>query len=74
MDDDKNILEIEVRGKRLPKECYFRVKDVMEGFEMPNLNTTIIREDRGYEYDKDYKYFNVKKKDTIQKKDNKRKK
>ena len=41
-DKDGNIIEIEVRGKREYNKCYFKVKDISIGFEMPNLYISII--------------------------------
>jgi hypothetical protein len=45
-DKDGNILEIEVRGERNCKKCYFKVKDVSDGFKMPNLQELDL--DNGY--------------------------
>jgi len=50
---------IEMRGERVHDKCYFKVKDVMALFEMPNLNETIIDSRRnGYIENTHYKYFN----------------
>jgi hypothetical protein len=58
-DKDGNILEIEVRGERNCKKCYFKVKDVSDGFIMPNLQDTIldIKLKDGYIVDEHYKFF-----------------
>ena len=60
-DDNGNVLQIEVRGERLHNKCFFRVKDVMDGFKMNNLNTTLLHE-TGYKKGIHYTYFIIKKK------------
>ena len=59
-DDNGNVLQIEVRGERLHNKCFFRVKDVMDGFKMNNLNTTLLHE-AGYKKGIHYTYFIIKK-------------
>ena len=61
-DNDGNIIEIETRGNRKVNNIYFKVKDVMIGFEMDNIITTIIdkRKNDGYCENIHYKYFNCK--------------
>jgi hypothetical protein len=56
-DDDGNVIEIETRGERDVDTVYFKVKDVMEGFNMENLYKNIIDKDTQYTLNKDYKYF-----------------
>jgi hypothetical protein len=56
-DDDGNVIEIETRGERDVDTAYFKVKDVMEGFNMLYLNDSITDKIGNYEYEKDYKYF-----------------
>lgn len=56
-DDDGNVIEIETRGERDVDTAYFKVKDVMEGFNMENLYKNIIDKDTQYTLNKDYKYF-----------------
>ena len=58
---DKNgkIIDIQVRGNRDSNNCYFRVKDISIGFEMPSLQTTINGENETYEKNIDYKTFTV---------------
>ena len=58
-DDKGNCLDIEVRGERDHKNCYFRVKDISIGFDMPSLYKNIKDERTNYELDIDYKYFTV---------------
>jgi hypothetical protein len=58
-DDKGNILEIEVRGERNHKECYFSVKDVSVGFDMPNLKKVLIDNDGNYDSNFHYKYFAI---------------
>jgi predicted GIY-YIG superfamily endonuclease len=55
---DKNgfILEIEVRGERDCKLCYFKVKDVSIAFDMPNIGNIINTSSR-YERNIDFKCF-----------------
>ena len=61
-DNEGNVLEIETRGERQVNNIYFKVKDVMNGFGMDNLITTIIDKRRidSYCENIDYKYFNCK--------------
>ena len=56
---DKNgtVLEIEVRGERTHKMCYFKVKDVSITLEMPNLQKVVTSDDVSYIRDIDYKCF-----------------
>ena len=59
---DKNgkTIKIEVRGERKHNECYFKVKDISDGFEMPNLNSTLLHKERNdYQIDIHYKYFTI---------------
>jgi hypothetical protein len=64
-DKDGNIIEIEVRGERKYNKCYFKVKDVSNGFGMPNLNTTLLHKENTYEKNIDYKSFTVKNLDNV---------
>ena len=36
-DSDGNVIDIEVRGERDHNKCFFKVKDIMKGFDMPRL-------------------------------------
>jgi len=56
-DFDGNIIEIETRGERYEDKIYFKVKDIMTGFEMPSLNQNISDKEKGYEKNIDYKNF-----------------
>jgi len=56
-DYDGNIIEIETRGERHEDKIYFKVKDVSNGFGMPNLNVVLLNKDKGYEKNIDYKNF-----------------
>jgi prophage antirepressor-like protein len=51
------ILDIEVRGERDPKNCYFKVSDVSREFGMDNLNDVITHKTGGYTESMHYKYF-----------------
>ena len=55
---DKNgtVLEIEVRGERNHKLCYFKVKDVGDAFGMPSIQSTICNE-KAYTRGLHYKCF-----------------
>jgi hypothetical protein len=70
-DNDGNIIEIETRGERAVDKIYFKIKDVADGFEMPNLQNDIIKVNTSYENDRDYKYFICEKKDIVLKKPSK---
>jgi hypothetical protein len=59
-----NIVEVEVRGERDRKKCFFSVHDVSRAFELPDLSNTILHKDRGYEEVNHYRYFMVKKTDN----------
>jgi hypothetical protein len=60
-DNEGNIIEIETLGERKVNNIYFKVKDVMIGFGMDNLITTIIDKNTTYNENIDYKYFYLKK-------------
>jgi hypothetical protein len=61
-DDNGNIIEIETRGDRKVDNIYFKVKDIMIGFEMENLQIVILNNNRdGYNEGIHYKFFNCKK-------------
>ena len=72
IDANKNIIEIEVRGERKHNKCFFKVKDVSSGFDMPNLLTTLLHKDRGYDINIHYKYFIIDNIDIEQKEGNKK--
>ena len=71
-DKNGNIIEIEIRGERNHKNCYFKVKDVSDGFNLPNLQNIIIKENTNYNNDLHYKYFIVQEKNNILNNDNKK--
>ena len=56
-DPNNNIIEIETIGERHEDRIYFKVQDIMIGFEMPNLDKSIMNLDRGYQRNNDYKIF-----------------
>ena len=58
-DKNGNIINIEVRGERIYNKCYFKVKDISIGFEMPNLQSVINGNNETYIKNTDYKTFNV---------------
>ena len=47
-DDKGNCLDIEVRGDRDHKNCYFKVKDISIAFDIPRLHDVLLNKDRGY--------------------------
>ena len=57
-DTDGNIIEIETRGEKEVDKIFFKVSDIVNGFDMPNLKDTLIRKEGGYERGSDYKCFN----------------
>lgn len=60
IDGDGNVLEIEVRGERECDKCYFKVKDVMDEFDMPKLHDTLKdKRNSGYMKNIHYEYFYV---------------
>lgn len=64
-DENKNIIEIETRGERSVDKIYFKVKDVMKGFQMENLQNILIKNNTTYTENKDYKYFICQKKNNV---------
>ena len=58
-DKDGNIIDIEIRGDRNHKNCYFKVKDVSDGFKLQFLDKNLIDKDGSYIKEKHYKYFIV---------------
>ncbi len=57
-DNDGNIIEIETRGERAVDKIYFKVKDVADGFEMPNLEKNIKDTKSAFIINKHYVIFN----------------
>jgi hypothetical protein len=60
-DNNNKIINIEIRGERESSKCYFKVKDISIGFNMPSLQDTLIREKSNYELNLHYKFFTIKK-------------
>jgi hypothetical protein len=56
-DTEGNVMEIETRGERNRNKIFFRVKDVMAAFEMPNLNRNLVDTITAYEEKIHYQYF-----------------
>lgn len=56
--DEGGVMEIEVVGKRSVDECYFKVKDVANGFDLPSLHEVIIdkRKKCGHHIHNEYFY------------------
>lgn len=68
-DNEGNRIHIQVVGEREHDKCYFRVKDIMEGFDMKNLHKTIVDDRRdGYKENIHYKFFTIKKVGSASKK------
>ncbi len=60
-DADGNVIDIETRGERDRKKIFFKVKDIMNGFEMPNLKQSLLDNKKGnYERNIHFKTFNRK--------------
>jgi len=47
-DVEGNVLDIEVRGERHYKKCFFLVQDVSKTFELPNLRIVVSNETTSY--------------------------
>ncbi|XWV26726.1 hypothetical protein QJ857_gp0329 [Tupanvirus soda lake] len=61
-DNNGNLIDIEVRGEREFDKCYFKVKDIMDGFRLKNLHKTIIdKRYDGFLENTHYKYFYLEK-------------
>lgn len=59
-DIDGRILEIEVRGERHPKKCYFNAENISTEFRMPRLLDVLKDGKTGkYKEKKDYVYINT---------------
>ena len=58
-DDKNNVIEIETRGERSLDKCFFRVKDVSNGFGLDNLNDILLDKKSRYNYKEHYIYFNI---------------
>ena len=58
LDLDGNEMNLVIVGEREYNKCYFRVKNVSEYFESPNLKDTVLdKKQGGYVENKHYKYF-----------------
>jgi prophage antirepressor-like protein len=66
-DVDGNIIEIETRGEKERNKIFFKVKDVMKAFEMPNLEIVLRESTSNYKIDLHYKkyYIRVSQKETL---------
>lgn len=51
------IVEIEVRGQREYDQCYFKVKDIMDGFGIKKLHDVILNSSGAYQKNIHYQYF-----------------
>ena len=58
-DTDGEILEIETRGRRHVDEIFFRVRDVMKRFDMPQLKRVLNQNEGGYERGLHFTTFTV---------------
>lgn len=72
--DSGEIYEVEVRGTRHHKSCYFKVSDVAICFDIKKLIHTITHAKSGYELGYDYVNFNIQKLCNAENKDIKTKK
>jgi len=57
-DHNNNTIDIEVRGERNANKCFFKVKDITDGFGLKRLYDIIIDKHTGYEINIHYKFFN----------------
>ena len=56
-DIDGNIIEIEILGEKNCNKIYFKVNDIITGFEMHSLYNVLLRTDKGYKRNIHYKNF-----------------
>jgi hypothetical protein len=66
-DEKDEPIDIDIRGERKKNKCFFNAKDVQIGFDMKNLDTTIIKKNTNYLFNKHYVYFNSWTKSSEQK-------
>ena len=59
-DSDDNIIEIEVREKRVHNKCFFKAKDISKGFDIPRLINTIKDIRSQYIEETHYNFFTIK--------------
>lgn len=59
-DANGDICDVEVRGERHHKKCFFKASDLAYCFELPSLIDTITHKDSGYRIDEDYVRFYCK--------------
>jgi hypothetical protein len=59
-DVNGNVIEIEVRGVKERNNIFFRLKDIMKAFEMPNLDITLREKTTSYEKGLHYKHFFIR--------------
>jgi hypothetical protein len=57
MDEDSNFIDVEVYGEREHDKCFFRGKSISDGFNIPNLRSTLRCTDSNYRLDIDFKIF-----------------
>ena len=57
-DNHGNVFDVDVRGERHHKKCFFKAKDIANVFKMPSLVKTIIKKGTAYHEDVDYIWFN----------------
>lgn len=67
-DENGKIIEIETRGERNVDNIYFKVKDIMIGFNMNSLHKNILDPKTSFIINDDYKYFFCKNVQTLDKK------
>lgn len=58
-DNQGNLYEVEVRGDRHYKKCFFKARDVSVVFEMPDLLKNICKNHTSYKEGEDYVFFNT---------------
>lgn len=59
-DEYDNVYDVEVRGERHFKKCYFKASDIADCFEIPRLLDIVLRDCSSYEKGTDYMTFTAK--------------
>ena len=66
-DVDGNIIDIEMRGERTRKKCYFSMKDLSVAFNIPNLKQTLKNPHGSYTESIDYVTFHLQNENNVSK-------
>lgn len=71
VDEDGKEYKVEMRGTRAKESIFFKVKDIMNVFEINDLHRTILREHTTYKNGSDYLFFTMSNVDDVSNKQNK---